>query len=382
MLKKDSPSRSSIVNQRIANLEREFKTSGGKFKEFRLDEIFEICGSKTTPKLKLEEIGLGKFPYVTTQATSNGIAGFYNFWTEKGNCITIDSAVLGTAFYQKENFSASDHVEILRPKFKINEKVALYFATLLNRMARVLDYSYGKKRSQKALKNEKILLPTLGGKINFSFMEKFIEELDAYLRATGLKNYELTDAEKSALAKFDEFDTWGGVAKEFNLKKLFGSSTRGKRLKSSDRLDGNLPFVTAGEADMGISAFISNDVEIFKENTITIDMFGSSKYRNYKYGADDHVAVVHTENLPKHAAIYVATAIHKVANAGQFSYARNFYAKDADELNILLPVFNGEICYEFMNDFIKAIEKLVIKDVVLWADKKIEATKKVVNKAD
>ena len=389
ILKKDSPSRSSIVSQRIANLEREFKASGGKFKEFRLDEIFEISGSKTTPKLKLEEIGLGKFPYVTTQATSNGIAGFYNFWTEKGNCITIDSAVLGTAFYQKENFSASDHVEILRPKFKINEKVALYFATLLNRMARVLDYSYGKKRSQKALKNEKILLPMLGGEINFSFMEKFIEELererveelDAYLAVTGLKNYELTDAEKSALAKFDEFDKWGGVAKEFNLKKLFGSSTRGKRLKSSDRLDGNLPFVTAGEADMGISAFISNDVEIFKENTITIDMFGSSKYRNYKYGADDHVAVVHTENLPKHAAIYVATAIHKVANAGQFSYARNFYAKDADELNILLPVLNGEICYEFMNDFIKAIEKLVIKDVVLWADKKIETTKKVVNKA-
>ena len=125
----------------------------------------------------------------------------------------------------------------------------------------------------------------------------------------------------------------------------------------------------------------ANLVEIFKENTITIDMFGSSKYRNYKYEADDHVAVVHTENLPKHAAIYVATAIHKVANAGQFSYARNFYAKDADELNILLPVLNGEICYEFMNDFIKAIEKLVIKDVVLWADKKIETTKKVVNKA-
>lgn len=24
-------------------------------------------------------------------------------------------------------------------------------------------------------------------------------------------------------------------------------------------------------------------------------MFGSAKYRNYRYGADDHVAVVHTE---------------------------------------------------------------------------------------
>ena len=131
---------------------------------------------------------------------------------------------------------------------------------------------------------------------------------------------------------------------------------------------------------MGISAFISNDVEIFKENTVTIDMFGSAKYRNYRYGADDHVAVVHTENLSKYTAIYVATAIHKVANAGQFSYARNFYAKDADELNILLPVFEGQIDYDFMNDFIKAVEKLVIKDVVLWANKKIEATKKVVAK--
>ena len=212
-------------------------------------------------------------------------------------------------------------------------------------------------------------------------MKKFIEELDAYLAVTGLRDYKLTEKEKDALAKFDEFNQWmGGVVKEFNLKKLFGNSTRGKRLKSSDRFDGDLPFVTAGEANMGISAFISNDVEIFKENTVTIDMFGSSKYRNYKYGADDHVAVVHTEDLPKHAAIYVATAIHKVANAGQFSYARNFYAKDADELNILLPVFNGEICYEFMNDFIKAVEKLFIQDVVLWADKKIEATKEVVSK--
>ena len=48
---------------------------------------------------------------------------------------------------------------------------------------------------------------------------------------------------------------------------------------------------------------------------------------------------------------------------------------------IILPTNDGgEIDYEFMENFIKAIEKLVIKDVVLWADKKIEATKNVINK--
>ncbi|TXK93818.1 type II restriction endonuclease subunit R [Methylococcaceae bacterium CS1] len=145
---------------------------------------------------------------------------------------------------------------------------------------------------------------------------------------------------------------WG----EFNLKKLFGKSTRGKRLKSADRTPGELPFVTAGEANEGISAYIGNDVAIFSENTTTIDMFGSAKYRNYGYGGDDHIAVVHTENLPKSAAIFVTAAIHKSSHTGKFDYGRNFYAKDADELNILLPIKNGKPDFDFMENFIAELE--------------------------
>ncbi|MBL4653777.1 MAG: restriction endonuclease subunit S [Flavobacteriales bacterium] len=145
---------------------------------------------------------------------------------------------------------------------------------------------------------------------------------------------------------------WG----EFNLEELFGKSTRGKRLKSLDRISGSLPFVTAGEKDEGISAYIGNEVTVFSENTTTIDMFGSAKYRSYKYGADDHVAVVHTETLPKSAAIFVTSAIHKSSHSGQFDYSRNFYAKDADELNISLPTKNGKIDFEFMESFIAELE--------------------------
>ena len=140
-----------------------------------------------------------------------------------------------------------------------------------------------------------------------------------------------------------------------------------------------MPFVTAGEADEGVSAYIGNTVEIFSKNTTTIDMFGSAKYRNYKYGGDDHIAVVHTEQIPKCAAIFVTSAIHKSSHNGQFSYSRNFYAKDADELNISLPTVNNQPDYKFMDTFISAIQKLVIKDVVLYADKKINATKAVIN---
>ena len=45
---------------------------------------------------------------------------------------------------------------------------------------------------------------------------------------------------------------------------------------------------------------------------------------------------------------------------------------------IYLPTRNCEIDYAFINSFISAIQKLVIKDVVLYADSKIEATKSIV----
>lgn len=184
-----------------------------------------------------------------------------------------------------------------------------------------------------------------------------------------LKNYQLTKEETKALDKFANLK-W----QSFNLEKLFGKSTRGHRLKSSDRIEGRLPFVTAGETDEGVSDFIGNNVTIFSENTTTIDMFGSAKYRNYKYGGDDHIAVVHTEKLPKHASIFVASAIHKSSYNGQFNYGRNFYAKDADVLNISLPVKNKKPDYKTMSVIISAIHKLVIKDVVLYVERK-SATK-------
>ena len=90
--------------------------------------------------------------------------------------------------------------------------------------------------------------------------------------------------------------------------------------------------------------------------------------KNYGYGQ---------EELPKYAAVFVTTACHKSAHNGQFSYSRNFYAKDADELFISLPVKDGKPDYDAMDAFISAVQKLVIKDVVQYADMRIAATKEV-----
>ncbi|HHY9105553.1 TPA: hypothetical protein ACV8CV_005835, partial [Escherichia coli] len=124
-------------------------------------------------------------------------------------------------------------------------------------------------------------------------------------RTRGLISYELTPQEYNAIELLNSNNLMWGT---YNLKKLFGPAIRGKRLKNADRIPGSLPFVTAGEGNEGISAFISNDVVVFPENTITIDMFGSAKYRNYEYGADDHVAVVHTEFFDRNAVIFITAS--------------------------------------------------------------------------
>ena len=246
------------------------------------------------------------------------------------------------------------------------------------------NYEWTNKAVWERIKSNTIKVPIVNGHIDFDFMDGFVAKLEAlrvakleaYLKITGLNNYTLTTEEKQALDNFDRLN-W----KEFNLEELFGKSTRGKRLKSDDRIPGELPFVTAGEEYEGVSAFIGNSVKIFSENTTTIDMFGSAKYRNYKYGGDDHIAVVHTEKLEKYASVFVTTAIHKSSHNGQFSYDKNFYAKDADDLNIKLPVNDhGIIDYNMMSLISSAIHKIVIKDVVMFADKKIEGTRKTILK--
>jgi len=76
--------------------------------------------------------------------------------------------------------------------------------------------------------------------------------------------------------------------------------------------------------------------------------------------------------------MFITSALHKAAHAGQFDYSSNFYAKNADELSISLPTKNMQPDFDFMETFIKATQKLVIKEVVNWKDKIISKTKCVV----
>lgn len=327
----------------------------------------------------------GRYPYIVRTSSNNGQKGFIDEdeeYLNEGNTIAFGQDT-ATMFYQEKPYFTGDKIKVLKPKNnKFNKNNAQFFLAVMRKPFEL--FSWGSSSYNiEIIKSQKIVLPVKDGEIDFDFMESFVAELEAkrvaelsaYLKVSGLDNYELSSEEENALENYQslKWDT-------YNLEKLFGKSTRGKRLKGDDRIAGTLPFVTAGEASEGISAYISNKVEVFEKNTTTIDMFGSAKYRNYQYGADDHVAVVHTESVPTKASIFITSAIHKAAHTGKFDYGHNFYAKDADALDILLPTKDGKPDYEIMEILISAIQKLVIKDVVLYADRKIEGTKEIMKR--
>ena len=129
---------------------------------FYIEDLFEIKGSKTTSLLELEERGKGKFPYITTKATNNGVDGFYNYHTENSEdkCVlTIDSAVIGYCSFHDSAFSASDHVEVLYPKFPMDVYIGMFMVTIFN--LEQYRYNYGRKCSQARLKNARIKLPCI-----------------------------------------------------------------------------------------------------------------------------------------------------------------------------------------------------------------------------
>ena len=245
------------------------KLSAVKWGEFRLTDIFVV---KNTSNLLASDIiaGSGETPYLCASSENNAVSSYIKYdkeHLEKGNCIFIGGKTFVVTYQSKDFYSNDSHNLALYLKKGTPSKAAfLYMASCVYKSLH-RKYSWGNSISKAKIQEDIITLPVSNGKIDFAFMDSFIAELEAervaeleaervaelsaYLTVSGLDNYELSGDEVQALQNYSLL-TW----KSFNLECLFGKSTRGKRLKGDDRVSGTLPFVTAGEASEGISAYI------------------------------------------------------------------------------------------------------------------------------
>ncbi len=186
--------RSSNVSDSAALNDSRLVLSDREWRYFCLNDIFTITGTKTTPVRDLRYYyDDGKqYPYVTTSTVNNGVRGSYSLCTEQGNVLSVDSAVTGYCAYQHWNFTASDHVEKLTPRFEIDPFVAMFLVTIIN--MEQYRYNYGRKCSQGRMKHSSIMLPVCGdsGNVDTDFMRRYIMQCSYSKNLTTLGKAGLT----------------------------------------------------------------------------------------------------------------------------------------------------------------------------------------------
>ena len=152
-----------------------------EWKEFRIDDLFEIKKGKRLTKSQMKG---GNINFIGATSTNNGITAKISNDTHlhPSNTISVTyNGSVGEAFYQPSRFWASDDVNILYPKFKNNKFLSLFFAAIFRKQGQ--KYGYNRKWTKEIMQEDKILLSTYGDRqIAFDFIEEYILQVQNKMR--------------------------------------------------------------------------------------------------------------------------------------------------------------------------------------------------------
>lgn len=390
-----------------------------KFQKFRIGDLFTAeSGDTDLKKVDIENNGV---PVITSGVQNYGILGLA---TRKAkvipkNTITVD--MFGNVYFRDFEYKMVTHARVfsLIPKQNITRSIGLYFQTCLSKHKR--KFSYDNMCVFTKLENETIELPIAdAGKLDVEFIENYIrqleadrlQQLEAYLIATGLNDYALNDEEKKILSlsqinvsdevrysknvvedeqiKFREFKlavSYFKNGKKVNVSNdgLFNIMSTKKKINANTiTFGGKYPYVARGENQNGIRGYINFDENYLNpEKTISFGQDTATMFYQPKaYFTGDKIQVFSLNNkygkLNENVALYLIAAVKRALV--NFAWGQSSFALEAiSELNITLPIDNNnQLHLDYMENYIRTIEKLTIKDVVEYKDKMIVLTKEII----
>ena len=392
---------------------------------FALGDVFEIYSPKKRFNANAVQFG-GKYPYVARGSSNNGIRGYI---TEDVQYLSPAKSLsfgqdTATVFYQPDAYFTGDKIKVMVLRnHELNDELAQYFITVITKAFST--FAWGQSSfNEKILKATKIVLPVIESPdpnhdytvddIDYEYMQERIAELeqeriaelDAYLVASGLDDYELTDDDKEILslspesasdeANASEADFGNGqiVFKAFKVSDVFNKvEAKCKKVDFDKRRDTAtvpneeycVPLVNAKVGDNGIMFYGRKSDWNTQEMCIDVIQNGAVATGTV-YAQPQSVGVLWdaylikpvTEVKSTEALLYMAKCIEKITKE-QFSYDKKATWDRVKLCEISLPVASdGDISFDYMERYIRAIEKLAIADVAKYKDKLIATTRRVV----
>ena len=366
------------------------------YKDFKIEDLFSAQTGDTD--LQQKDINGRGTLFINSGVEALGIKGKTDRKAKvfDSNTITID--FWGNAYYRDFEYKMATHNHVFSLSGDVikNRSVGLYLVSTMSYMRRL--FSYNNMGTWSKIKELYIQLPvTKRGNVDFVYMESRIREMEesriremeAYLKAAGFEDCELTEEEENALKKMESVKT-----KEFAIGDLYDKvklekKTFDKRKDSRQIPDSqySLPLVNAKHGDNGIMYY--GDPNIFDSIEMTIDIVqngaiatGDVYPQPQRTGVLWDAYLIQASNHQDNAEtlLYFSTAIAKSIKK-KYTYDNKAYWEQVKEDKINLPITpSGEIDYMFMETYIRAQEKLAIQRVKDWRDKEIATTKNITNR--
>ena len=380
-----------------------------KYGKFTVEELFNVKGTKSTDAGKVHFVGKqdGDAQFIGRTNANYGLQGYVNskdfaFEPNKANTISVSQVGTITAQYRDFPYYTSQNITKLSADF-LNRQIGLYICSAINQWLRGAQFEGYHTLKMADLKKQQLILPvTPSGTPDFEYMEERIRELeeerirelDAYLKVTGLSDATLTKADQDALDKMSN----GGVKwKKFKIGDLFERTSLPRKIKQFKKKrdvstemtqDFNLPLVNSKVGNNGIMYYGKS--EQWNAAKLTIDIIQDGAVgAGMVYAQPDSTGVLYNAYLinwknnqepinAKHI-LFFASSLRKVLY-GAYNYQRKATWDRVQDDFISLPITSsGDIDFDFMENYITAIEKQSICGVIEYKDKMIQTTKDVVN---
>ncbi|MBP3223584.1 MAG: restriction endonuclease subunit S [Actinomycetaceae bacterium] len=402
-----------------------------RFEKFIFKNVFEKIKTKSIkykakdfPEHKTPECTL---PLLTAGINNQGLARYAPSSicpTILNNVISISAngANTGATFYQPNDFAVlQDSYAVKVRNFTIpSQEVGLYLAACINKTIRN-GRSWTNKAGYTNVSNDEVALPVLvdsageavqdqectyheeGYIPDWEYMENYIRELEAerireleaYLQAAGLTDTTLTPAEKSAL------DGGATTTAEFLTSKFFTIEKTSSHNKedlniSNDTYD----YVTRSTMNRGIietTGFIESD-SLNEAHTFSLELMNLTPfYREKPWYAGQFVRkLIPTSHMVTKNFLYFEVHLLKLQKLLKSVLIRDV-DKNFNESLLSLPIkvdhseepiLDTECTYheegyipdwEYMENYIRAIEKQTIERIMHEKDIIISTTKEICN---
>lgn len=352
--------------------------------------MFYVKTTKSIDKNKITFSRDGDYDFIGRSNIDNGVQGKVNYLGYAPNAKDTFSLVqVGETIclFRNNEWYASQNIFILSPKITYLSRQFLFTTATINKALYEYRSAYVYPTLEE-VKRIKVDFPQTGnGEIDFDFMENFVAELEArrvaeleaYLLAAGLKDYTLTKEEESALKNYSRID-FG----EFFVSNVFDIKNTSNILSCDiTKNSGTVPYLCASAENNSVSSYISFD-ERYKEKGNCVFIGGKTFVVTYQesdfFSNDSHNLALYFKgtHADKLTQLFLATCVRKSLEH-KYSWGNSVSKSKIKEDYILLPAKDGAIDFSMVNLLISAIQKLVIRDVVLYADSKIKATKSVID---